>query len=98
MRCHHFDEATGYGIYTIGDLISRPFECFWKLIRLVDDELNREEYNAEEESNNKSCKPPDSMTIFGQHWSVVVRARWPNIVKKALVKRYFAHWPYVGQK
>ena len=38
---------------------------------------------------------PDSMTMLGQRWPMVVRARWPNIIKKALAQRNFAHRPYV---
>ena len=38
---------------------------------------------------------PDSMTMLGQRWPMVVRARWPNIIKKALAQCNFAHRPYV---
>ena len=37
----------------------------------------------------------DSMTMLGQRWPMVVRARWPNIIKKALAQCNFAHRPYV---
>ena len=38
---------------------------------------------------------PDSMTMLGQRWPMVVRARWPNIIKKVLAQCNFAHRPYV---
>ena len=38
---------------------------------------------------------PDSMTMLGQRYPMVVRARWPNIIKKALAQCNFAHRPYV---
>ena len=41
------------------------------------------------------CIAPDSMTMFGQRWPMVERARWPNIIKKALAQRNFAHRPNV---
>ena len=41
---------------------------------------------------------PDSMTMLGQRWPMVVRACWPNIIKKALAQRNFAHRPYVGPR
>ena len=39
---------------------------------------------------------PDSMTMLGQRWPMVVRARWPIVGKKALVQRNFAHRPLSG--
>ena len=41
---------------------------------------------------------PDSMTMLGQRWPMVVRTCWPNIIKKALAQRNFAHRPYVGPR
>ena len=42
---------------------------------------------------------PDSMTMLGQRWPMVVHACWrPNIIKKALAQRNFAHRPYVGPR